>query len=203
MIKLYGITQSRAFRPLWLLKELDLPFEHVPLDFHGDALEQTEYRTLNPNGRVPTLVDGNLVLWESMAINLYLARRYGADTGLWPDSGEGEALAWQWSFWVMTEVEHALLTVLMHGRVLPETKRDADKAKRNLNALNKPFRVLDQALAEREYLVDDRFCVADLNVASVFVWCKPARVSLKDYPHLAAWLERCLARPARKQAQRA
>ena len=201
MIKLYGITQSRAFRPLWLLKELDLPFEHIPLDFHGDALKQTDYRALNPNGRVPTLVDGDLVLWESMAINLYLARRYGKDIGLWPDSVDGEARAWQWSFWVMTEVEHALLTVLMHGRVLPEAKRDAERAARNLAALAKPFRVLDQALAEREYLIGEHFSVADLNVASVLVWCKPARVALKDYPHLDAWLGRCLARPARKQAQ--
>ena len=201
MIKLYGITQSRAFRPLWLLKELDLPFEHIPLDFHGDALEQADYRALNPNGRVPTLVDGDLVLWESMAINLYLARRYGKDIGLWPDSVEGEARTWQWSFWVMTEVEHALLTVLMHGRVLPEAKRDAERAARNLAALAKPFRVLDQALAENEYLIGEHFSVADLNVASVLVWCKPARVALKDYPHLDAWLGRCLARPARKQAQ--
>ena len=201
MLKLYGITQSRTFRPLWMLKELGLPFEHIPLDFHDDDLKQPEYRALNPNGRVPTLVDGELVLWESMAINLYLARRYGADAGLWPDTIEGEALAWQWSFWVMTEVEHALLTVLMHSRVLPEAERDADRAKRNLGVLGAPFRVLDQALDGREYLIGDRFSVADLNVAAVFAWCKPARVSLKDYPHLDTWLSRCLARPARKQAQ--
>lgn len=201
MLKLYGTTQSRTFRPLWLLKELGLPFEHIPLDFHGDDLKQPEYRALNPNGRVPTLVDGELVLWESMAINLYLARRYGADAELWPKTIEGEALAWQWSFWVMTEVEHALLTVLLHTRSLPKSERDPDRVQRNLEALTAPFRVLDQALAGKEYLIGAEFSVADLNVASVFVWCKPARVPLQDYPNLDAWLSRCLARPARKQAQ--
>jgi glutathione S-transferase len=203
MLKLYGITQSRAFRPLWLLHELGLAFEHIPLDFHGDDLKTAEYRALNPNGRVPTLVDGDLVLWESMAINLYLARKYGADAGLWPDSIEGEALAWQWSFWVMSEVEHALLTVLMHSRVLPEEKRDPDRASRNLGCLQAPFGVLDQALGGKTYLVGDRFSVADLNVAAVLSWCKPARIPLQDYPKLDAWLARCLDRPARKQAQRA
>ena len=136
-----------------------------------------------------------------MAINLYLARRYGADAGLWPKTIEGEALAWQWSFWVMTEVEHALLTVLLHTRSLPKSERDPDRVRRNLEALTAPFQVLDQALAGKEYLIGAEFSVADLNVASVFVWCKPARVPLQDYPSLDAWLSRCLARPARKQAQ--
>jgi glutathione S-transferase len=122
---------------------------------------------------------------------------------MWPDSLEQEALTWQWSFWVMSEVEHPLLTVLMHSRVLPEEKRDPERASRNRGVLKAPFGVLDQALHGREYLVADRFCVADLNVAAVLSWCKPARVSLEAYPDLAAWLRRCLDRPARRQAQQA
>jgi glutathione S-transferase len=203
MIRIYGVTQSRAFRPLWLLHELGLPFEHVKTDFHGDAVDDPAYRALNPNGRVPTLVDGDLVLWESMAINLYLARRYGADAGLWPATIADEGRALQWSFWVMTEVEHALLSVLMHGRVLPPDKRDPAKASRNLGLLRAPFRVLDRALDERDWLAGDRFTVADLNVAAVLSWCKPARVDLGDYPQLASWLGRCLERPARRAAQKA
>ncbi len=203
MLKLYGISQSRAFRPLWLLKELGLAFAHIPLDYRGDALAEDDYRALNPNGRVPTLVDGELVLWESMAINLYLARRYGGEAGLWPDTVDGEALCWQWSFWVMTEVEQPLLTVLMHARVLPEAKRDAQRLARHRGLLAAPFGVLEQALDGRDYLVAERFTVADLNVAAVLSWCRPARLSLQDYPNLSAWLDRCLARPARKQAQRA
>ena len=88
MIRIYGITQSRAFRPLWLLEELGVEYEHVRLDYRGADLNSPGFRALNPNGRVPTLVDGELVLWESMAIDLYLARNYGATTGLWPDDIE-------------------------------------------------------------------------------------------------------------------
>jgi len=201
MLKLYGITRSRAFRPLWLLHELGLEFEHIRIDYHTDAVKTPDYLAINPNGRVPALVDGDLVLWESMAINLYLARKYGGERGLWPDSIEDEALALQWSFWVMTEVETALLKVLMHGRVLPAEKRDPDRLSHNLGLLKAPFSVLDRALAGRDYLAGNRFTVADLNVAAVLTWCKPAPVSLEEYPHLDAWLSRCLARPARKQAQ--
>ncbi|HOP15072.1 MAG: glutathione S-transferase family protein [Gammaproteobacteria bacterium] len=201
MIKLYGITQSRAFRPLWLLHELGLPFEHVKVDFHGKDLDDPGYRALNPNGRIPTLIDGDLVLWESMAINLYLARKYGRGAGLWPDTIEDEARALQWSFWVMSEVESALLSVLMHSRVLPADRRDPEKVSRNRGLLKGPFSILDQTLADHEFLAGNRFTVADLNVAAVLSWCKPARLPLADYPHLDAWLRHCLERPARKAAQ--
>jgi len=203
MLKLYGINQSRAFRPLWLLQELGLEYEHIRVDYRGDELREPDFLAMNPNGRIPVLVDGDLVLWESMAINLYLARRYGNTSGLWPASVGDEALALQWSFWVMTEVERPLLSVLMHGRVLPTAKRDPDKVARNLGVLKAPLRVLDRSLADRRYLLGECFSVADLNVAAVLIWCKPARVSLEDYPNLDDWLMRCLARPARRQAQAA
>ena len=80
-MKLYGISRSRAMRPLWMLEELGLPYEQVKVCFAGDT-RKPEFLRINPNGHIPVLQDGDLVLWESMAINLYLARRY--DKGLWP-----------------------------------------------------------------------------------------------------------------------
>jgi len=203
MITLYGITTSRAFRCLWLLEELGVEYRHKPLDFRSDDLKSAEYRAVNPNGRVPALVDDDLVLWESMAINLYLAEKYGEKDSLWPATPEQRAMAYQWSFWVMTEVEQPLLSVLMHKRVLPEDKRDPHKVTRNEGLLKQPFSVLEQALTKQDYLATDQFSVADLNVAAVMSWCKPARLSLKKYPHLDDWLKRCLDRPARKRAQAA
>ena len=203
MLKIYGIPESRAFRPLWMLHELNLPYELVRLDYRDDSLCEPDYLAINPNGRIPTLVDGDLVLWESMAINLYLARRYGVRLGLWPDTVEGEALAQQWSFWVMSELEGPLLSVLMHSRVLPTAKRDPAKVSRNLGILKQPLAVLDQALTGRDYLLGADFTVADLNVASVIIWSRPAKLALSRYPHLDAWSNRCLDRPARKQAQAA
>lgn len=201
MLKLYGITQSRAFRPLWVMHELGLEFEQVDLDFRDDAMQGPDYLALNANGRIPTLVDDEFILWESMAINLYLTRKYDTAGLLWPDSIQGEALAWQWSFWVMTEVEGPLLSVLMHTRVLPQDKRKPEKAKRNQGLLKAPFGVLNKALQDRAYLLGGDFSIADLNVAAVMSWCKPVRMSLADYPQVDDWLSRCLARPARKAAQ--
>lgn len=203
MLKLYGITTSRAFRPLWLLEELALQYEHIPLDYRKeDELQSESYRSINPNGHVPTLVDGDLVLWESMAINLYLANRYGADAGLWPDSFAGQGLCYQWSFWVMTEVEAALLAVLLHQRVLPEEQRNPEKARKNIGLLKKPLQVLDDALIARTWLADDHFTVADLNVAAVLAWAKPAKLDLEPWPNLRQWLGNCLDRPAVKKAGR-
>ncbi len=203
MITLYGIAASRAFRCLWMLEELALDYRHEPIDYRDHAaLDAADYRALNPNGRIPTLVDGELVLWESLAINLYLARRYGKQAGLWPDDIEDEGRAYQWSFWVMGEVEHPLLTVLMHQRLLPQDRRDPERAARNRGILRQPFSILERALSQHDWLAGDRFTAADLNVAATLSWARPARLSLKDWPTLDAWLSRCLDRPARKRAQR-
>jgi len=202
MLKLYGISASRALRPLWLLEELGLAFEHVPLDYRDRAVKAPEYLEMNPNGRVPTLVDGELVLFESMAINLYLASRYGREAGLWPATVEGEGLAYQWSFWVMTEVESHLLAVLMHRRMLPEPERDPGKLARSEGALRPAFDVLDGVLAKRPFLADAHFTVADLDVAAVLSWTRPARFDLGPWPALAEWLAGCLARPAFDRARR-
>ena len=107
MIKLYGISRSRAMRPLWMLEELGLPYEHVKVSFVNDT-RKPEFLRLNPNGHIPVLQDGDLVLWESMAINLYLARKY--DKGLWPKRVEDGGRAFQWSLWSMTELEEPVLT---------------------------------------------------------------------------------------------
>ena len=200
MIKIYGISTSRAFRPLWLLEEIGVDYELIPVDFRKDENLRDEYLEINPNGKIPTMIDGELTLYESMAINLYLARQYGSD--LYPDSAEQEALANMWSYWVMTEVEYCLLAVLLNTRVLAREKRDAARVERNLKALEKPFTVLNNELTHKEYLLNSQFTVADLNVASVLSWCRPARVDLNRWPRLSEWLERCVSRPAFKRAMR-
>lgn len=194
MITLYGIPASRAFRCLWMLRELGLEFTHVPTHFAGGT-RTAEFLKLNPNGHIPVLVDGATVLWESMAINLYLARQYGAGT-LWPATVADEGRAFQWSFWAMTEVEAPLLAALMHRRVLPAEQRDAAVAAASEEKLAAPFTVLDGALRGRPHLLGAAFSVADLNVAAVLSWAKMAGLDLGRWPQLADWLQRCTARPA-------
>jgi len=198
MIKLYGISASRAFRPMWLMEEIGLEYELIPVDFRKGENWTKDYLAINPNGKVPTLIDGDLVLYESMAINLYLAKKYGND--LYPDNPEQEAIANMWSYWVMTEIEHSLLTILLNTRLLPEEQRKPHKIERNRLILEKPFDVLNDRLERESCLIGEAFSVADLNVASVISWCRPARVNLKQWPHMKNWLEQCISRPAFKTA---
>jgi len=149
---------------------------------------------LNPNARIPTLVDGNVVLWESMAINLYLAQKY--EGAMHCASAHVLGLAAQWSFWAMLEMEHFLLHLLEHRALLAEYARDASAVERNELLLRKPLTVLNGALAGRFYLAGDGFTVADLNVAGILMWAKFARMDLSGYPELARWLNVCMARPA-------
>ena len=200
MIKLYGVPASRAFRALWMLRELGLEFENVPTSFANGGTRSAEFLKLNPNGHIPVLVDGSTVLWESMAINLYLARQYGAGS-LWPATVADEGRAFQWSFWVMTEVEASLLQVLAHRRILPRDQRDEKLAVAGEAKLAGPFGVLEGALRGREYLLGGTFTVADLNVASVLTWTALASIDLGRWPQLAAWLGRCSERPACKAAR--
>jgi glutathione S-transferase len=175
-----------------------VPYENVKTDFVNDT-KTPEFRKLNPNRHIPVLQDGDLVLWESLAINLYLARKY--DKGLWPKSVEDEGRAYQWSVWAMTELEEPLLTALMHRVAFPAEQRDAKKADDAAVRFAKPLEVLDGALAGRDYLLGPQFTVADLNVASVMAWAPMAKLDLASAPKATAWLTRCTSRPALARAQ--
>ena len=192
MIKLYGVPRSRTMRALWMLEELQVPYENIPVSFLGDS-RKPEYLKINPNGHIPALQDGDLTLFESLAINLYLARKY--DKGLWPKTTEGEAKAFQWSIWAMTELEEPLLTALMHRVFLPAEQRDAKKADDAAERVKTPLKVLDGQLTG-DYLAGKDFTVADLNVASVLSLGLAAKFDFGAYPNVQQWLSRCVSRPA-------
>jgi len=197
MITLYGVTRSRAARCLWMLEELGLPYERKLVTYRDGGTRTPEYLALNPNGKLPVLTDGDTVLFESLAINLYLAEAYGKD--LWPGTPQGRGLCYQWSLWAANELEDNLLRVLMHTMLLPEGERLEAKADEGIAEVQKPLGVLNGALESRDYLLGDTFTVADLNVAAVLAWGKIARVPLDRFPAVDAWLSRCLGRPAQKK----
>ena len=201
MIKLYGVPRSRAFRALWMLEELGLPYENVKTNFATGDTRTPDFLRLNPNGHIPVLQDGDLVVWESMAINLYLARKY--DQGFWPKTVEDEGRTFQWSLWAMTELEEPVLTVLLHRVFFPESQRDARKAADAAERFKQPLAVLDGALTGRNHLLGNAFTVGDLNVAAVLTWAPLAGLDLGSAPRAQAWLGRCTARPALARAQRA
>jgi glutathione S-transferase len=194
MLQLYGNPRSRAMRCLWMLEEVGKPYQLVEKSLRQDDLHSADYLRLNPNARIPTLVDGDVVLWESMAINLYLAQKY--EGPMHCASAAVIGLAAQWSFWAMLEIEHLLLDLLGHRVLLPEFSRDISVVERDQLLLKKPLGILNDCLAKRSHLAADNFTVADLNVASILVWGKMARLDLSAYPDLVRWLDGCLARPA-------
>lgn len=198
MIQLYGIPASRAARSLWALEELGVEYESVPTHFIGDS-KKPDYLAINPNGRIPTLVDGDVTLFESMAINLYLAKKY--DGGLQPKTLEDEARAVQWSFWGMTELEPPLMQLLLNRIMLPEEQRDADAVRAAEEAIAQPLRVLDDVLSERPHLLGDSFSIADLNVASVLSLALFVGFDLSSFSNAKRWFEGCVSRPAFARAR--
>jgi glutathione S-transferase len=199
VLQLYGNPLSRAMRCLWMLEEIGEPYQLIEKSTRPDDLQTPEYLRLNPNARIPTLVDGEVVLWESMAINIYLAQKYQGPMQCRSPEVLGKAA--QWSFWAMLELEELLLDLLNHRAVLPELVRDPSHAERSELLLQKPLRVLGAALGERQYLAGGSFTLADLNVASILVWGKMARLDLSAHPNVARWLNVCLTRPAYRRVR--
>jgi len=199
-LKIYGIPRSRAFRVLWLAKELGLDYDNIAVDFATGETRQPAYLKVNPNGHVPAIEDDGFTLWESMAINLYLAKKYGLGS-LYPTTLAGEALAWQWSFWGMTELERHVLTAMFNRAILPEAQRDAGAADAAEKELQHPLDVLNGAVGATPYLLGSDFTIADLNVAAILSWARPARIDFAPFPQAADWLSRCALRPAAKAAR--
>jgi len=211
-LKIYGIGASRAVRPVWAALELGVPFEHIATPYQGGATRTPEFLAINPNGHIPVVVDerpeGTVIVWESMACALYIAREHGHADGasITPATPREEAQALRWSFWTVSELEKDALTVLMHRMAMPEEQRKPELAEQAESRLKVPLAVLEQHLQAQHaqgeaYLAAKRFTVADVCVASVASWLRPAAVLLAQYPAVSAWLKVCLDRPAQVQAR--
>jgi glutathione S-transferase len=196
-LTVYGAPRTRTVRTLWMMAELDLPYDLVPISNYDGSNLRPAYLAVNPGGKVPAIDDGGFVLSESMAINLYLAKTYGG--ALYPATPRGEARAWQWSFWAVTEVDKTIIEWALHSSVLPEAERDAKRARAARLDLERPLAVLDGALTAAPWLVEGRFTVADLNAAAVMY--RALWMDLDATPHLRDWLHRCWDRPAARQAR--
>jgi glutathione S-transferase len=197
-LKIYGIAKSRAIRNIWMAEELGVAYDHVKVGWTDGGTKKPEFLAINPNATVPAIADGKLRLFESLAINLYLAKKHGK--GLYPATLEDEARTWQWTLWAATELEKLMVPFLQHTYAFPPEKRDAKLAADSLAALQKPLKVLDQALAKTPYLLGDKFTVADLNVAGICLAVWTFKMDFSPWPNVKAWLERCFARPAAQKA---
>jgi glutathione S-transferase len=204
MLTIYGVYRSRASRNIWLAEELGIPFRQVPVIQHYRTVpagmlhtQSPEFLKINPNGLIPSIDDDGLVLHESLAINLYLARKHGGPAAGATVAEEGEIA--MWSLWAATGVEPHAINILYHRLGNPTGVKDPKIADAAVESLKGPFAVLDKALEKNGWLVGDRFTVADLNTAEIVRYAQPAPELFETAPRVKAWLAACQARPAFKK----
>lgn len=183
MIRLYGVPNSRVFRCIWVCEELDLPYEVVPVGYQGES-RRPEFLRINPNGHVPAMNDGGFILWESMAINLYLAERYG-NGRLLPHDAVARGSVYQWTLWSACEIEGPVdVSAKIGMRMRPDW-------------LETRLGVIGAELEDRDHLTGHDFTLADLHVAAMLM--RPAVPWTKvkgNHARVAEWFDRCVARSA-------
>jgi glutathione S-transferase len=199
MLRLHGTSKSRAARSLWAIEEIGVKYDHVPTT--PPNAKSADNVKLNPNGHIPVLEDDGHIVWESMAVNLYLAEKYGK-APLWPSTAQGHADAMKWSFFAMTEIEPPLMTILVQKLFTPADKSDAKAVEAATNTLKSPLKVLDDQLKGRQYLLGNDFTIADLNVASVLSFATLVKLDMSATPNTQAWLDKCLNREANQRVRK-
>ncbi|SNR50554.1 glutathione S-transferase family protein [Paracoccus sediminis] len=206
MLTIHGVTRSRASRIIWLCHEIGLAFRQVPviqayrladpdapdapLNTHSPA-----FLSLSPAGAIPVIEDDGLILSESLAATLYLARRHGGALG--PSDLSEDALMMQWSFYAATSIEPDALTILfLHARSRLQSGDDQALVANAAQRLVRPLNVVEGHLSTRDHLVGDRFSVADINLAEILRYAQGYGELMSQFPATMAWLESCQSRPA-------
>jgi glutathione S-transferase len=195
MIQIYGSPRSSAGRCYVMLEEVGVAYEQKPLDL----MEKKEHKTdaflkLNPNGKIPVLVDHEFIIWESMAINHYLAEKYKPE--LLGKNPHEKGHVQQWSYWGILELQPPMIENLIQMFFVPEPKRDFALMEKNLEKIPVRLAILNQALAGRSFLVGGKFTMADLNVASIVGIAEGLQVSLESFPNINKWYQSIKNRPS-------
>lgn len=203
MLTIHGVTRSRASRIIWLCHEIGLPFRQVPViqayrlpdPAAPDAPLNTRspaFLALSPAGAIPVIEDDGLVLSESLACTMHLARRAGAPIG--PENAQEDAQMLQWSLYGATAVEPDALTLLFLASSSQGT--DQTLVTEAAERLLRPMQVIEAHLTRHSHLVADRFTVADLNMAEIIRYAQNHAPLMDQFPAITAWLDRCQTRPA-------
>lgn len=192
-MKLYEFGPTRSIRVRWTLQELGVPFEAVTVNMMAGEHRSPEFLKINPAGKLPVLVDGDVTLIESVAIAMYLADKY-PDKGLTPKDRKQRAELDQWMLFTATELEQPLWRIARHSNIYPKDKRlpaDIELARDDFAPMAK---VLEQHMRGREFLVGDTVTVGDFVLAYTLDWAKLVKL-LNDFPLLDAYMERMYTRP--------
>jgi glutathione S-transferase len=200
MLKIYGPGRSRAFRVFWMCKESNIPFEQIPVTINVDNAQAKEdwYLKLNPNGRVPTIEDDGFVMWESAAINMWLAEKYKSP--LYPTSIEEKGRMLQWALFFATDVEGLVIKVYHHRFSLPPEQRVPAIADDAEKLLLPALAVIEKSLGDIGHLGYERWDLADFVAACTLFYLTVMKYDFSQFPKLSEWLKSCLERPAAKAA---
>ena len=198
---LYGMPRTRSFRVLWTLEEVGAEYEYHLVNLGKEEGQAQEFLRLNPGGKLPVLVDGDLVLSESAAICTHLAESH-PESALIPAAATSDRARYnQWCFFVLSELEQPLWTIAKHKFALPRDYRVREVIETATFEFARAVKVLDLGLRGREYLVGDNFSVADLLATHTLMWARAAKVELGSGA-LETYLTRNCRRPAWVRAER-
>lgn len=202
MLKIYGQARSRAFRVIWLAKEANIAYEHVPVTIMGDQPECKApwYVAMNPNARVPTIDDDGFVMWETAAINLYLAEKYRAS--IYPTTPQGKGRMLQWALYVSNDIEPPMIAMYQHRVLFATEKRNAALADTSEAQLLLRLQTLEAQLEKTPYFGGAQWDMADFMVASVLYTLTAIQYDLSKFPKLKAWLYASIERPAAREARK-
>ncbi|MBB3592147.1 glutathione S-transferase [Rhizobium sp. BK529] len=212
MLTIYGVYRSRSARVYWMVEELGIEFQSVPVlqakrlanPLSPNAPINTlspDFLAINPMAMIPAIKDGDLVMNESLAINLYLARKYGGDLG--GKTVEEDGLMTMWTIWAVSELDSntgKIVSTYDDGKENTEAGRAViDVATRTMK---RPLSVLEKHLDGKDWIVGGRFTVADLNIAEVLRYAQSEAALFAAHPNIDAWIKRCQSRPAYLEMQR-
>ena len=202
-MKLYYIPTTRAVRPRWLLEEMNIPYELVQVTM--EMSRQPEYKKLHPHGKVPVLVDGDVVIYESAAICAYLADRY-PDLGLAPSpQSSARAYYYQWLFYAPLTLEKPVEQYMFHvlpnlpEKLLPKTHCTADSKAEALEWFDRACDPINEHLQAHDYLVENRFTAADVVTGGVLLWALKLGMMKEESP-VKAYISKLMQRPAFQKA---
>ena len=204
-IELHSWPRSSGTRISWALEELGTPYTYVEVDGKKKENLSPKYLALNPHGKVPALVDGEQRFFESLAILIHLAHKYGIEKKLWPSAGgQDRADALCWTVWAQTELLPYMMQYLYHGMDTPFSYKPEDRSKAtaayNKSQLERMLDALEARLSGRDYLVG-AFSLVDIAASSGLMFGTMFGLPLDRWPRTAAWLKRCSERPALKKAR--
>lgn len=193
-LKIYGIPRSRAIRNVWACEEGGVPYELVRTNWTDGGTKTEAFLRINPNAAVPAMEDGDFSMFESLAMNLYIAKNKAKN--LYPSDARSEAKLFQWTLFAATEIEPHNGVFAANTYMLAPEKRDPALAKAAWEKLSKPMAVLDRHLASQPYLLGSSFTIADINVSSIVLAIHLNGADFSAWKNTSAWMKRCYERPS-------